>query len=122
MGSSAALIISAIIAAAGAGATAAAQSSATNKANRTNLALANISRQDQLAANAESVGLQRRQIAGQERQAAFQREEALYQRGERAQDRATNSVNTQYGKAIGLLNTNQQLLSNLDNIFARRAA
>lgn len=122
MGTSAAMIISAIIAAATAVGGAAAQSAEVDKANRTNQRLAAQSRADTLAQqqfqNAQSyaqLGLQRRGVALSERQQGFQ--EAMGREGLIRQ-----SIQGNWERGLQIVNSNSDLANRMSTIFNRRVA
>ena len=115
-----ATIISAII---GAGTTldsSTKQIEATKKAGKESRELAEITRQDQLAAQRRSTALGREQMGLTRQSLAMQKEEADLGRAERSEERSYNRLQDRWQRGFDVLNSNQQLLKNLSAKFKSR--
>ena len=106
-------IIAAIIAAGAAVTTTAMENSATEEAGKESEYWANLSRQDQLAAQGATNKLNKWNMRLKEKTLAWQKEESKKARAERAEERGYVRRQTQWGKLLGVANQNKQMRDSL---------
>ena len=112
-------IIAAIIAAGAAVTTTAMENSATEEAGKESEYWANLSRQDQLAAQGATNKLNKWNMRLKEKTLAWQKEESKKARAERAEERGYVRRQTQWGKLLGVANQNKQVKDSLLAYFPR---